>query len=808
MTIRIEDSAGSRLLSPEGFPLSIGGVDADLALPGVQSGEAVAWLGLSDGDLFVQASTQGPTPTCNGVPVTTSQWLRNGDEVRVGPARITVSVLDGETVLRVERTGADNLTPPPRIVPVREVASGGDAGAKIEPVAFRPRETGGRRSRRRGFHPATPIVAAVIVTLAAAAWLLFTMESVEVLIEPSPDRVELNGPWPRIELGGRHLVRPGRYRLTAEKQGYRTLDKTLVVTDESSSPFRFAMELRPDLLRVTSTPAAGVRISIDGDLVGETPLEPVELQPGERQIRADADRYRSFSTTVTASGGGASVDLTIPMEPLWADVTIRSEPPAATIYLDGEEVGTTPLTLQVLEGRHVYEVRRSGFKSNVDRIEVVAGQAQEIPVVRLEPADAVLRVTSDPPGATVRVDGIYRGETPLEVAAPPGVNLAIRLSKTGFETAERETSVRSGQTSELAVRLDPELGEVVIQANPPDAVLYIDGAEHGTANATLQLVAIPHRIEVRKEGYESFVATVTPRPGYPQTLDASLKTPEQLEAERWPPVIRSPLGHEMVLIRGGRMRMGAPRREPGRRSNEVTREVELSRPYYLARTEISNRDFRKFHKAHLSGKAGANSLENDSHPVVRVSWDEAALFCNWLSDQESLPKAYVQVGGAMVAVVPPTIGYRLPTEAEWAWAARYPDGATAIKYPWGDSLPVASGSGNYAGAEAGDLLSKTLSGYNDDYPVTAPVDSFDPNPLGLLNLGGNVAEWVHDIYGVRGSSSSGAEVDPLGPEEGELHVIRGSSWMDASVSELRLTYRDYGSKGRSDVGFRIARYVD
>ena len=302
--------------------------------------------------------------------------------------------------------------------------------------------------------------------------------------------------------------------------------------------------------------------------------------------------------------------------------------------------------------------------------------------------------------------------------------------------------------------------------------------------------------------------TVTPRPGYPQTLQASLKTAEQLKAERWPPVIRSPLGHEMVLIQGGRMRMGASRREPGRRSNEVVRQVELVRPYYLATNEVSNREFRKFHKAHLSGKAGAYSLENDAHPVVRISWDEAALFCNWLSEQESLPRAYEQIGSSMVAIRPPTSGYRLPTEAEWAWAARYPDGRTAVKYPWGDSLPVAPDSGNYADTGAASLLSKTLNGYNDGYPVTAPVDSFEPNALGLLNLGGNVAEWVHDIYGVYGSGGATVEVDPLGPEDGELHVIRGSSWMDASISELRLTYRDYGSDGRSDVGFRIARYAD
>jgi len=808
VAIRIDDSAGSRLLQPERFPVSIGGADADLALPGVESSEAVAWLGLSDGDLFVQCTNQGQTPSCNGAPVATSQWLHDGDVIRVGPARIVVTRKDGQTVLRVDRVEENNLTEPPRVVPVRDVVSSGLEDTAIKAVAFRPRAIGERGSGRRSIHPATPVVWVVILLLGAAAWYLFSMQSVEVLIDPEPDRVELDGGWPVFEFGGRHLLRPGRYRVVAEKAGYGRLEESVEVTGESNQSFRFTLGPLPDLLVVESTPAAGVRITIDGSPAGVTPLEPLELQPGEYEVRADADRYRPFSTRVTAPGGGTSIELVVTMEPSWADVVIRSDPSGAKVRLDGDEVGVTPLTVEMLEGRHVYELSRGGYKPYVDTIAVTAGETREVPLIGLVPSDAILRLSSDPAGATVLVGGIFRGETPLELSAPPCEKLEIRFTKTGFEPVEREVSLRSGQTSDLVVKLDPRLGEIAIQAEPPDALLFIDGEAYGAANRTVSLVAVPHRIEVRKEGYESFTVTVTPRPDFPQSVHATLKTADQLEAERRPPIIRSPLGHEMVLVHGGRMRMGAPRREPGRRSNEVLREVELVRPYYLATTEVSNRDFRRFHKSHLSGKVGAYSLENDSHPAVRVSWDEATLFCNWLSEQESLARAYEQVGGAMVAVKPTTIGYRLPTEAEWAWAARYSDGQAPIKYPWGDTLPVAPASGNFADATAEGLLSTTLNGYNDEYPVTAPVDSFEPNALGLHNIGGNVAEWVHDIYVVYGSGGGVVEVDPVGPDDGELHVIRGSSWMDASISELRLTYRDYGNDGRSDLGFRIARYAD
>jgi formylglycine-generating enzyme required for sulfatase activity len=290
-------------------------------------------------------------------------------------------------------------------------------------------------------------------------------------------------------------------------------------------------------------------------------------------------------------------------------------------------------------------------------------------------------------------------------------------------------------------------------------------------------------------------------------VKAKLRSVEEAKAAAIPKVTRSPQGHKMVRIDDGRFRMGASRREPGRRANETWHDVELTRPFYISTTEVTNAEFRRFRKDHSSGTVGSRSLDVDSHPVVRVTWEEAARYCNWLSGQAGLPPAYQLVGGKMMGVRPMTTGYRMPTEAEWARAARFPGGSNGLKYPWGSKLPVPADAGNFADESAKGLLSGTLSGYNDSYAGTAPVGSFPPNPLGLLDLGGNVAEWVHDIYTIHGPGSGKPDRDPLGPEEGDLHVIRGAGWMDGSPSELRLSYRDYAREGRPDVGFRIARYA-
>src|SRR5690606_8717121 len=114
---------------------------------------------------------------------------------------------------------------------------------------------------------------------------------------------------------------------------------------------------------------------------------------------------------------------------------------------------------------------------------------------------------------------------------------------------------------------------------------------------------------------------------------------------------------------------------------------------------------------------------------------------------------------------------------------------------------------NFADRSARGFVANVLAGYDDGWPTTAPVGQFTPNAIGLFDLGGNVAEWVNDRYTVWPAGGSEA-VDPVGPADGQYHVIRGSGWRHSSISELRFSYRDFGDAGRLDVGFRVARYPD
>jgi formylglycine-generating enzyme required for sulfatase activity len=546
-------------------------------------------------------------------------------------------------------------------------------------------------------------------------------------------------------------------------------------------------------------------IMIDGEDFGATPANGIELTAGEHVVELAAPLHLPFRTTIRVNPGDPPRHLVAKLTPNWAPITIASSPAGATVSVDGTNVGTTPIERRVEAGDRVLVLRRSGYKTSTRSLRVTAGEAIELPMIELVPQDGRLSVVSEPSGATVTVDGIFRGTAPLEIDLPPGDAYGVEITKAGHAAFSTDVRIASGRRSEVHAKLELLSGEVSFSSLPPRADLVIDGVSAGTADQTLDLDARPHEIEIRLEGYLPFRTTLTPEPGQTQAVHAVLK---EAGVAGMPATIESPQGVELVLVGPGRFTMGAARREPGRRANEVLHEVEITRPYYLSVREVTNEEFREFRPEHQSGSVGNFNLEIDHHPVVNVTWNDAARFCNWLSEREGLPPVYVERSGAMVARTPFPQGYRLPTEAEWTWAARYPDAAVGRKYAWGDSLPIPTDAGNYGDAAGAPVLGSAIPGFNDTYAATAPAGSFAANPLGLYNLGGNVSEWVNDLYTVTPSPPNEIALDPTGPSQGAYHVIRGSSWMDTNLTELRLSYRDYGDRARSDLGFRVARSAE
>ena len=799
-TISVEWSHENRVFVADDLPLSVGGKGCHVPIPGLVDEGPVAFLGHEAGDLFIQAAGDSGRPVainCNGIPLTASRWLADADELTIGTARIRCQS-DNETFrLRIEEPARERsrLTPEVSAEPAPPIGA-------VSPVDFTPRWQ--TAPRRRGFRIRSRaiLLTAVLLVLAGAAWYVMTARAVRVETTPEAESLKVSGGLLTPKIGGRYLLRPGDYTVTARLGGYIELSAPLEVGPQTPPVVRFTLDPLGGTISIFSRPVDGASVTIDGHEAGATPLNDIQLSAGEHTVEVHAPLHLPYRTSFRIAPGDPPVELEAELEPNWAPVTVASTPSGASVSVDRSPVGSTSLSLKLEAGDRLVELRLSGFKLSSRRIRVVAGEPVDLGILRLEPEDGLLVVVSQPSGATVTVDAVFSGSTPLELAVAPDTVHEVRVSLAGHAAVTEEISVGPGDRSEVRAVLEMLTGEVVITSRPPGAELLIDGVARGTTGQTVRLEARPHEIEVRLEDYLPFRTTITPEPGLTQAVRAELR---QEGAAGLPPVITSPQGSELALVGPGRFSMGASRREPGRRANEVLREVEITRPFYLAVREVSNQEFREFKSDHRSGGFGGANLEIDHHPVVNVTWEDAARYCNWLSEKAGLPPVYIERRGSLVARSPLPQGYRLPTEAEWAWAARYPNASTAQKYAWGGSLPVPTQGGNYGDQSAEGILRSAIPGYHDGYPATAPVGSFQANALGLFNLGGNVSEWVQDIYALTPTAPGTVERDPTGPSTGPHHVIRGASWMDTAVTELRLSYRDYGNTARPDVGFRIAR---
>ena len=204
------------------------------------------------------------------------------------------------------------------------------------------------------------------------------------------------------------------------------------------------------------------------------------------------------------------------------------------------------------------------------------------------------------------------------------------------------------------------------------------------------------------------------------------------------------LGMTFNLIPAGTFMMGSPADEPERYSNETLHQVTLTKSYYMQTTEVTQGQWREV----MGSNPSYFTSCGDDCPVERVSWNDVQAFITELNKRGE---------GT----------YRLPTEAEWEYAAR---AGTTTPFYTGNCL-----STNEANYDGGFPLTGCPSGVYRG--KTVPVASFAPNAWGLYDMHGNVWEWVQDWYG---SYPSGAVTDPTGPSSGSFRVFRGGSWVSTA----------------------------
>ncbi len=683
----------------------------------------------------------------------------------------------------------------------------------LSPTAFEPRSDANVMVNQR----MTPTSALLLMAGLFIAYILFfllTARSVSITVESeTAPIIDLSGL--HLPFGERFLMRPGSYELTVMAEGYQAFTGPLLVDDSEVQTQAVVLTPLPGTLIIESIPASAM-VSVNGVAMGVTPLTIDSVNAGDVTVSLVAERYLPFETIIQVTGRAQTQRFSSNLTPGWARVSLQTTTPEVSVRIDQQSVTDLPLssnrqTLEVMEGSREITFSAPGYIDEIIELDAVADTDVDLGIIELIPAAGMLRLTSVPAGAIVTRDGRFVGATPVNVPMEPATRHRIQVSRAGYLPESFSLALEKGASFDRQVVLSPALGEVDIQVTPRNATIQVNGDDRGKGSQILALPGIEQVITIRAPGYASVEKRVTPRAGLKQRISVALLTEEEARKAAIKPEITSSVGQTLLLIDPqvspvNEFTMGAPRRDAGRGANEVERPVRLTRAFYMATTEVTNAQFRQFTANHESGQAGGKSLNREHQPAVQLSWQQAASFCNWLSAREGLAPFYTERDGIITGFNSTSTGYRLPTEAEWAFATRV-QGEGIWRFAWGEAWPPEDGSANLADASSALVTGRILNGYTDNVVVSAEVGKFPPNPRGLYDMGGNVAEWVNDVYRIPVPNEV-IEENPLGDPQGDNYTIRGASWSLSRLRELRLTYRDYGERGRDDVGFRVARYAE
>jgi sulfatase modifying factor 1 len=247
----------------------------------------------------------------------------------------------------------------------------------------------------------------------------------------------------------------------------------------------------------------------------------------------------------------------------------------------------------------------------------------------------------------------------------------------------------------------------------------------------------------------------------------------------------------MIKVEGGRFQMGTKDKNFVVYKDEIKQHEVTISSFEISKYEITVCQWKQFVKETKSKMPQKPTWEwKENYPINQITWEEAISFCNWLSKKEKLQPAYSKNGPNYVCDFN-TNGYRLPTEAEWEYAAK--GGKLAQKT-------------KYSGSDNPDEVSWNKTNSNNT-PHT--VGTKLPNKLGLYDMSGNVWEWCwdwynKDFYKMKTQNTK----NPIGPEMGEKRIVRGGSW-DSVADGLRPENRlsTYPNKTHSFYGVRLARSI-
>ena len=474
---------------------------------------------------------------------------------------------------------------------------------------------------------------------------------------------------------------------------------------------------------------------------------------------------RTYELIITASGnvigpvdaGGNFYALTV--SPKDAKVSIDGVLQSSST--DGEYSAMLPY------GSHTYKVEAGGYISKSGTFTISSSDMTPINV-SLVSAMATVSVTCPTPAVSLYVDKKSVDMAPWTGSLKEGMHL-IEVKKEGYRSQQRTINLSQQQKLDVAFNeLAAIQGNLSVNYKPFGADVYVDGKKIGQSPRVFNGIMVGnHKVEIKKDGYGTDSKTVNILEGQTATLAGVLTTNSSSSVASGfsssgntiTIPVKDGISIDMVRVEAGTFTMGAtPEMKNPDGDEKPTHQVTLTNDYYIGKYEVTQALWQT-----VMGN-NPSKFKGDNLPVEQVSWDDCQEFIRKLN----------RITGKM---------FRLPTEAEWEYAARGGNKSRGYQY---------SGSNNLS----------NVAWYDDNSGWgTHAVGTKQPNKLGIYDMSGNVLEWCQDWYGEYNSSSL---VNPTGANSGSYRVIRGGSWRGAALicrSSCRYNYAP-GDRGY-DLGLRL-----
>tara|TARA_B100000287_G_scaffold434844_1_gene500607 strand:+ start:454 stop:2337 length:1884 start_codon:yes stop_codon:yes gene_type:complete len=465
------------------------------------------------------------------------------------------------------------------------------------------------------------------------------------------------------------------------------------------------------------------------------------------------------------------------------NITLNDE-----IYLNNSLV-SMPNNLILKNHENLIKVIRNG-DTIYDSTLIVSNNTSESIV--LEREEKVLAIKYSQNNTDIYVNGAYKGNLLNEIPKPKDGDI-ITFAQKNFYPLD---ITYSGQ-DQVKVNLKKIFGSLIVE-NDQEAILKIDNSKNFSFNKNYQIQTGQHTVEISKQGYETLKINIEIDEGKLIKISRKLLTIKEATIRDSKESIINSIGVKLNLNKPGKIIIGSDTSEFRRSKNEISRKINLTRHFYLSETHITNEQYSK-----LMG-----TKSNDNEPVTKITWLQAAQFCNKLSVKEGFKEFYVIQKDKLIGFNISSLGYRLPSESEWEYVISEPttNGQKTKTYPWGNEEELNESYGNLS--DMNSTNTNFISNYVDAHVKLAPVKSYPRSKNNYYDFLGNVREWVNDFYSEEMSLTDKKFIDDyLGPNLGQTHVIKGSSYLSFNLNQMGISYRNKSNFGLDDVGFRVARWI-